>query len=178
MATKEEERARSVLEFLCHAPVDQYGRGGKVTGEEIADGTGLSTGEINPAVELLGERRQIRIHEDAGAFPYDFASVELTEAGREIADPTIKRDAEVILAFLGDRTDGATGSEIEAETGLTPARINHGVDYLDWRGYLNRSRCLRTAPYTFKLVQPTVSGTRKRERALSKRQPEAVLSPL
>ena len=171
-----EEKMTAILEFLCRAPVDQYGWGDKVMADEIAHGTGLSAGAINRAVELLGERRHIRIYEDASSLPFEFAAVELTTAGRETADSTIKRDAGLILAFVSGQTHDVTGVEIEAGTGLTPARVNHGVDYLDWRGYLSRSRCLGTAAYTFKSVHATASGERRLGRSSSPREAECALS--
>lgn len=169
-----EGNARTILEFLAHAAVDEYGRGGRVTGVEIAHATGLSVGDINLAVELLGERRQVRLHEDADGLPYEFASVELTTAGRETADSTISSDAARILAHLCDQGSAMTGQDIEAAMGLTPARINHAIEYLAWRGYVSRLRSLGTAPYTFKSVQATASGARKRALWFARREAEVV----
>ena len=69
-----EDKTRTILEFLCRAPVDEYGRGGKVTAAEIAEGTGLQASDVNRSVELLGERRHVRIYDDdAFSLPYEFA---------------------------------------------------------------------------------------------------------
>jgi hypothetical protein len=172
-----EENAKTILEFLCRAPVDCYGRSGKITGQEIARGTHLPAGAINWAVTLLEGRRYVRARSDACAMPFEFTYVELTSAGRETADCTVQRDAEVILAFLCSSVEMATGPEIATETRLTPARINYAVDYLDWRGCLVRSRSLLTAPYTFKSIQPTERG-RLRHHKATRWEREEALSPL
>jgi hypothetical protein len=144
-----------------------------VTGDEIAQGTSLPAEDVNLAVDLLGERRHVRVQEDAALSPYEFTSVELTAAGRETADPTISRDAGLILALICGQSKAVTGDEVQAGTGLTPARINLAVDYLDWRGCLERSRSIGTAPYTFKSVEATGSGKGRRERISSRARSEA-----
>lgn len=88
-----EENTQKILKALASLPTDDMGSA-EISGDELADITGLSPADINHSVSVLVDAGLVEWQQYMGTAPYDFGEVGITARGRYELERTEKYESQ------------------------------------------------------------------------------------
>ena len=159
------EGAARIATHLSGALDAPSGFPGAFDGPELVAATGLDAEEVNDGVEELEGQGLVTVGRYLGTAPFGFGQVEptyalghqLRETGALPYDP--ERDVLQVGAAIG-AAKYIEAHDLQQKVGLTPARINNAVAYLEDYDMVKVLRAIGSAPFVFLGVEAT-SGLRR-----------------
>jgi biotin operon repressor len=135
-------------------------------GEILKAVPGMSSEQVNDAVEVLEGRGIMEVTELLGTAPFTFGLVRPTSHGFFAYAPRLlgidtQKDCDEVLALAASRNDGSqmlTGERIADSLEIDPTRINHAVKTLEAKGLVKRFKGAGSAPYVFHGIETTAMG--------------------
>lgn len=141
--------------------------GSYLDGKEILEAVpGMSSEQVNDAVEVLEGRGIIEVTKLLGTAPFTFGLVRPTSHGFVGYAPKLlgidtQKDCEQVIALAASWSDKGqmlTGNRIADSLKIDPTRINHAVTVLEAKGLVKRWKGVGTAPYVFHGIEANAMG--------------------